>query len=95
MKARTLIIMTGAILALSASVAQASVQRTVPAKQTLAAHHKIAAKKANTGHATTQPIYIFVPASGQPASVDTYDGSALCPDGTTLDDNCGYCPPSV
>jgi len=56
MKARTLIIMTGAILALSASVA---------------------------------------PASGQPASVDTYDGSALCPDGTTLDDNCGYCPPSV
>ena len=86
MKARTLIIMTGAILALSASVAQASVQRTLPAKQTLAAHHKVVAKKV-----TTLPIYIYVAPSSQPATVDTYDGNALCPDGTTLDDNCGYC----
>ena len=94
MKARTLII-TGAILALSASVAQASVQRTLPAKQALAAHHKIVVKKTDKGHATTKPLYIYVAPSGQPASVDSYDGSALCPDGTTLDDNCGYCPPSV
>ena len=95
MKARTLIIMTGTILALSASVAQASVQRTLPTKQALAAHHKIVVKKTDKGHATTLPIYIYVAPSGQPASVDTYDGNALCPDGTTLDDNCGYCPPSV
>jgi hypothetical protein len=91
MKARTLIIMTGAILALSASVAQASVQRTLPAKQALAAHHKIVAKKTNKGHATTQPIYIYVAPSGQPASFDSVDPSALCPDGTTVEENCGYC----
>ena len=91
MKARTLIIMTGAILALSASVAQASVQRTLPAKQALAAHHKIVVAKTNTGHATTQPLYIYVAPSGQPASVDSYDGSAICPDGNTLDEDCGYC----
>ena len=86
MKARTLIIMTGAILALSASVAQASVQRTLPAKQGIAAHHKIVAKKA-----TTQPLYIYFAPSGQSASVASYDGSALCPDGTAVDENCGNC----
>ena len=94
MKARTLIIMTGAILALSASVAQASVQRALPAKHAITTAHKIVAKKANTGHATTQPLYIYVAPSGQPASVDTstaYDGSMICPDGNTLDEDCGQC----
>jgi hypothetical protein len=96
MKARTLIIMTGAILALSASVAQASVQRALRAKHAIATAHKIVAKKpnTNTGHVTTQPLYIYVAPSGQPASVDTspaYDGSMICPDGNTLDEDCGQC----
>ena len=94
MKARTLILMTGAILALSASVAQASVQRTLPAKHAVATAHKIVVTKPNTGHATTQPLYIYVAPSAQPASVDTssaYDGSMICPDGNTLDEDCGYC----
>ena len=93
MKARTLITMTGAILALSASVAQASVQRA-PAKHTTAIAHKIVAKKQNTGHVTTQPLYIYVAPSTLPASVDStpaYDGSMICPDGNTLDEDCGYC----
>ncbi len=91
MKARTLIIMTGAILALSASVAQASVQRTLPAKHALTAHSKAVAKKPSTGRPTTQPLYIYVAPSGQPATVYTYDGSMICPDGNTLDDDCGVC----
>ena len=91
MKARTLMIMTGAILALSASVAQASVQRMLPVKQGLAAHHKIAVKKTDKGHATTQPIYIYVASSGQPAPADSVDANAICPDGTTVEENCGYC----
>jgi hypothetical protein len=99
MKARTLIIMTGAILALSASVAQASVQRTLPAKQALTAHTKVVAKavakKQSTARPTTQPLYIYVAPSGQPASVYTYDGSMICPDGNTLDDDCGICNPAA
>ena len=90
MKARTLITMTGAILTLSASVAQASVQRATPAKHTIATAHKIVAKKS----VTTQPLYIYVAPSSLPASVDTtpaYDGSMICPDGNTLDEDCGYC----
>ena len=97
MKARTLIIMTGAILALFASVAQASTQSSLPAKHSLTAHIKVAAKKPSTSRPTTQPLYIYVPASGQPAPVDTssYDGSMICPDGNTLDDDCGICNPAA
>ena len=101
MKARTLILMTGAILALSASVAQASVQRTLPAKHALTAHVKTlatAAKKPSAVRPTTQPLYIYVAASALPAPVDTsssYDGSMICPDGNTLDDDCGICNPAA
>ena len=102
MKARTLISMTGAILALTASVAQASVQSTLPAKHALTAHTKAVAKKAvakkqSTGRPTTQPLYIYVAPSGQPAAVDTsasYDGSMICPDGNTLEEDCGICNPA-
>jgi hypothetical protein len=89
MKARTLISMTGAILALSASVAQASVQRPLTAKHTIATAHKIVVKKP----VTRQPLYIYVAPSGLPA-VDSSlspDPSMICPDGNTLDEDCGIC----
>jgi hypothetical protein len=99
MKARTLITMTGAILALSASAAQASVQSALPAKHSTAAAHKIVAKKATTQPKTaiTQPLYIYLAPTTQSAPVDNapaYDGSMICPDGNTLDEDCGVCNPA-
>jgi hypothetical protein len=94
MKARTLILMTGAILALSASAAQASLRSALPAKHSIDTAHKIVVKKPAKVHVTTQPLYIYVAPSGQPAAVDSsasYDGSMICPDGNTLDEDCGTC----
>jgi hypothetical protein len=97
MKARTLILMTGAILALSASVAQASVQRPLTAKHTIATTHKIVAKKPVTRQPVTrQPLYIYVAPSGLPAvdSSPSPDPSMICPDGNTLEEDCGICNPA-
>ncbi len=101
MKARTLILMTGAILALSASVAQASLRNALPAKHALTAHSKVVAKKLvvkkqSTGRLTTQPLYIYVAPSGLPAadSSPSPDPSMICPDGNTLEEDCGICNPA-
>ncbi len=74
MKARTLIIMTGAILALTASAAQANLDRMLPAKQTFGVHHKVATHKKVVAHKvaknhSTGPIYIHIPGpAGQPSA---------------------------
>ena len=74
MKARTLIIMTGAILALTASAAQANLDRMLPAKPTFAVHHKVVTHKKVVAHKvgknqSTGPRYIRIPGSGgQPST---------------------------
>ena len=80
MKARTLMITTGALFALAAPAAQASLERILPAKQALAAHHKIVAKKAHKSHAATTPLYIFVPgaASQTPTTSTDPTDQELC-----------------
>ena len=74
MKARTLIIMTGAILALTASAAQANLTRTLPTNQTFALHHKVVTHKKVVAHKVTKkqstgPRYIYIPGPvGQPST---------------------------
>jgi len=74
--ARTLIITTGALFALAAPAAQASLDRILPAKTQFATHHKIvaknhkvAAKTSTANHkADTGPLYIYVPGTPNQAS---------------------------
>jgi hypothetical protein len=42
---------------------------------------------------TRQPLYIYVAPSGLPAvdSSPSPDPSMICPDGNTLDEDCGIC----
>jgi hypothetical protein len=61
MKARTFLIMTGATLALAAPAAQANLERVLPGKHAVTAHHKIVAKKVVAKKATT-PNYTYYPA---------------------------------
>ena len=74
MKARTLIIMTGAILALTASAAQANLTRTLPTNQTFALHHKVVTHKKVVAQKVTKkqstgPRYIYIPGPvGQPST---------------------------
>jgi hypothetical protein len=74
-------ITTGALFALAAPAAQASLERILPSKQVLAAHHKVLAKKAHKSHAaTTLPIYIYVPgpASQTPTTSTDPTDQELC-----------------
>jgi len=71
MKVGTLIIMTGAILALSASAAQANLDRILPVKQTFAVQHKIVTHKKVVTHKvaknqSTGPRYIHLPGPSTP-----------------------------
>ncbi len=74
MKARTFIITTGAILALTASAAQANLDRMLPAKHSLAMQHKVVAHKKVMAHkvtkqVSTSPRYIHFPGPAGPTSV--------------------------
>jgi hypothetical protein len=71
MKVGTLIIMTGAILALSASAASANLDRILPVKQTFAVHHKGVTHKKVVKHKvakkqSTGPRYIHLPGPTTP-----------------------------
>jgi hypothetical protein len=73
-------ITTGALFALAAPAAQASLERILPSKQVLAAHHKIVAKKVSKSHAATTPLYIYVPgpASQTPTTSTDPTDQELC-----------------
>jgi hypothetical protein len=71
MKVGTLIIMTSAILALTASAASANLERVLPAKPTVAAHHKVLTHKKAVTHKvakkqSTGPLYIYLPGPSTP-----------------------------
>jgi hypothetical protein len=98
MKVRTFIIMVGAMLALSASAAQAGLERILPAAHGIAPHHKVVAKKTATSQvvpnqiAPTVPGYIYVPAPGAGSASDTsatpVDSSASNSSSDNSSDNC-------
>jgi hypothetical protein len=74
LKARTLIITAGAMFALAAPAAQANPERMLPAKASVAAHHKIVAThhkvtaKQHKVSKSTAPWYIYFPGTpNQPA----------------------------
>ena len=75
MKARTVILTVGAVFALAAPAAQASLDRTLPAKTSVATHHKIAAKhhsataKQHKVTKSTGPLYIYFPGTPNQASI--------------------------
>jgi hypothetical protein len=78
MKVRTFLIMTGAALALSASVAQA---RMLPVKQTVIAHHKVTATKTSKRLTATQPLYIYVAGPAVQATNTTSGDDTTCDPG--------------
>jgi hypothetical protein len=97
-------ITTGAIFALAAPAAQASLSRTLPVKVQYGTHHKIvaknhkvAAKSSAAKHkAGTGPLYILVPgvpnqASGTPSADDCATSGNNCTDQQLCDiwgENC-------
>ncbi len=83
MKARTFIIMTSAIFCLAVPAAQANLDRTLPAKHGVAAHHKVVAKKSHA----SKPSYIFVPGPSGQASAGA-DDCATSGNNCTDQQNC-------
>jgi hypothetical protein len=81
-------ITAGALFALTAPAAQASLDRILPAKAPLANHHKISPTRGTTTHLpkvhkkTTGPLYIYFPGTPNQAS------SAPSQDDCVLGDNC-------
>ncbi len=94
MTARTFILTVGATFVLAAPAAQANLERILPAKASVAAHHKIVAKhhkvtaKQHKVSKSTGPLYIYFPGTPNQASSPYVDDCLSSGNNCTDDQNC-------